>query len=105
MLQNCWMSDKQCRPSTAVPDLCLHCCFQSRLSLKAGFIDIDSEKYIMLQLFIQSNLSSSNLDGSFTMANSTSILSSYEILSIAQENIFREFFSHLIMKLYVVCTL
>ena len=41
---------------------------------------------------IQLNLSDSNTDGSFTMANSNSFLRSYEILSIAQENIFREIF-------------
>ena len=40
---------------------------------------------------IQSNLNSSNTDGSFTMANSNSFLSPYELLTIAQENqIFRE---------------
>ena len=36
--------------------------------------------------YIQSNLNSSNTDGSFAMANSNSFLSPYEILSIAQEN-------------------
>ena len=35
---------------------------------------------------VQSNLDSSNTDGSFTMANSNSFLSLYEILLIAQEN-------------------
>ena len=35
---------------------------------------------------IESNLNSSNTDGSFNMANSNSFLNSYEILSIAQEN-------------------
>ena len=35
---------------------------------------------------IQSNLRSSNTDGSFTMAYSNSVLSSYEILPIAREN-------------------
>ena len=40
---------------------------------------------------IQSNLNSSNTDGSFTMANSNSFLSPYEILPLAQEKqIFRE---------------
>ena len=34
---------------------------------------------------VQSNLSGSNTDGLFTMANSKSFLSSYKILSIAQE--------------------
>ena len=35
---------------------------------------------------IQSNLNSSNTDGSFTMANSNSFLSPYENLRLAQEN-------------------
>ena len=35
---------------------------------------------------IQLNLNSSNTDGSFTMVNSNSFLSPYEILLIAQEN-------------------
>ena len=35
---------------------------------------------------IQSNLNSSNTDGSFTMAYLNSFLSPYEILPIAQEN-------------------
>ena len=35
---------------------------------------------------IQSNLNSSNTDGSFTMANSNSFLSPYEIHPIDQEN-------------------
>ena len=37
-------------------------------------------------LYIQSNLNTSNSDGSFTMDNSNSFFSPYEILSIAQEN-------------------
>ena len=35
---------------------------------------------------VQSNLNSSNTDGSFTIANSNSVLSPYEILPIDQEN-------------------
>ena len=35
---------------------------------------------------IQSNLNSSNTDGSFPMDNSNSVLSPYEILPIDQEN-------------------
>ena len=35
---------------------------------------------------LQSNLNSSNTDGSFTMVNSNSFLSPFEILPIAQEN-------------------
>ena len=47
---------------------------------------------------------SSNTDGSFTMANSNSFLSPYEILPLTQENKYIVKFSYLIMKLYVVCT-
>ena len=39
-----------------------------------------------IKIYIQSNLYSSNTDGSFTMVNSNSFLSPYEILPIAQEN-------------------
>ena len=41
---------------------------------------------------IQSNLNSSNTDGLFTMANSNSFVSPYEILPLAQENKYREIF-------------
>ena len=42
--------------------------------------------YVFLELSnLQSNLNSSNTDGSFTTANSNSCLSPYEILPIAQE--------------------
>ena len=37
-------------------------------------------------LCVQSNLNSSSTDGSFTMVNSNSFLSPYEIFPIAQEN-------------------
>ena len=53
---------------------------------------------------IQSNLDGSNTVGSFTMANSNSFLSPYEILLIAQENKYLRKFSYFIVKLYVVCT-
>ena len=58
---------------------------------------------------IQSNLSSSNTDDSFTMADSNSFSSPYEILPLAEENkhfgfFFCEKFSDFIMKLCVVCT-
>ena len=52
---------------------------------------------------IQSNLAGSDTDGSFTMANSNSFLSPYEILPVAQENKYLGKFSYFIMKLYVVC--
>ena len=41
---------------------------------------------------LQSNLDGSNTDGSFTMANSNSFLGPYEILLIAQKQIFKEIF-------------
>ena len=53
---------------------------------------------------LQSNLNSSNTDGSFTMANSNSFLSPYEILPIDQENKYLRKLSYDIIKLYVVCT-
>ena len=53
---------------------------------------------------IQSNLDGSNTDGSFTMGNSNSFLSPYEILWIAQENKYLRKFSYFSVKLYVVCT-
>ena len=42
---------------------------------------------------IQSNLNSSNADGSFTNANSNSFLSPYVLLPIAQENKYLSKFS------------
>ena len=53
---------------------------------------------------LQSNLNSSNTDGSFTIANSNSFLSPYEILPIGPENKYLGKFSYLTMKLYAVCT-
>ena len=53
---------------------------------------------------IQSNPDGSNTDGSFTMANSSSVFSPYEMLPIAQENKYIRKFSYFIVKLYVVCT-
>ena len=50
---------------------------------------------------VQSNLNSSNTDGSFIMANSNSFLSPYKILPLAQEK-YLEKFSYFFMKLYVV---
>ena len=55
-------------------------------------------------VYIQSNLNSSNTDGSFTIVYSNSGLRPYEILPIAQENKYLGFFSYSIMKLYVMCT-
>ena len=52
---------------------------------------------------IQSNLNSSNIDGSFTMADLNLFLSTYGILPIPQENKYLGK-SYFIMKLYVVCT-
>ena len=55
-------------------------------------------------LHVQLNFDGSNTDGSFTVANSNSFLSPYEILPIAQENKYLRKFSYFIVKLYVVCT-
>ena len=41
---------------------------------------------LLLLLLLQSNLNSSNTDGSFTMVNSNSFENPYEIHPIAQEN-------------------
>ena len=56
-----------------------------------------------ITIYIQSNLNSSNTDGSFTMANLNSVLSPYEILPIDQENKYLRKLSYSIIKLYVVC--
>ena len=62
----------------------------------------------MQQQRVKSNLNSSHTDGSFTMANSNSFLSPYEILPIAEENkylvVFFYFFFFFSFYLYVVCT-
>ena len=52
--------------------------------------------------YIQSNLNSSNTDGSFIIANSKVVLSPYEILPIAPESKYLRKFSYFI--LYDVCT-
>ena len=57
----------------------------------------------LLRLCVQSNFDGSNTDGSFTMANSNSFLSPYEILPKAPENKYLRKFSYFIVKLYVVC--
>ena len=62
------------------------------------------ELIIMWATQVQSNLNSTDTDGSFTMANSNSFFSPYEILPLAQENKHLGKFSYFIMKLYVVCT-
>ena len=57
------------------------------------------------RLHVQSNLNSSNTDGSFTIiANSNSFLSPYDILPLAQEKKYLGIFSYFIIKLYVVRT-
>ena len=48
---------------------------------------------------LQSNLNSSNTDGSFTMDNSNSVLSPYEILPKDQENKYLRKLFYFIMKL------
>ena len=52
---------------------------------------------------IQSNLNTSNMDGSFTMANSNSFFSPYKFLLLAWENKYLRKFSYFTMTLYVVC--
>ena len=47
---------------------------------------IREKKTVFTQCIVQLNLNSSNTDGSFTISNSNSFLSPYEILPIAQEN-------------------
>ena len=53
--------------------------------------------------YIQYNLNGSNPDGSFTVDDSNSFLTPYEILPIAQENKYLRKFS-IIVELCVVCT-
>ena len=53
---------------------------------------------------LQPDVNSSNIDGSFTMANSKSFFGPYEILPLAQENKYLSNFSYFIMKFYIVCT-
>ena len=60
--------------------------------------------FLWTKYVLQSNLNNSNNDGSFTMANSNSFWSPYEILPTAQENKYSGKCSYFIMKLYVVCT-
>ena len=50
----------------------------------------------------QSKLNSSNTSGSFTLTNSYSFLSPFEILPIAQENKKLRKFSYFIMKVYAI---
>ena len=57
----------------------------------------------LVQKQLQSNLDSSNTDGSFTMANSNLFLRPYEVLPIAEENKYLGKFSYFIVTLYVVC--
>ena len=78
----------------------LHWTLIAQLSIELQTPTTDSR----LIIHIQSNLSTSNTDGSFTMANSNSFLSPYEILPIAQENKYLRKLTYYIIKLYVVCT-
>ena len=74
--------------------------FLSACALFASF------RYLLTSstFIIQSNLNSSNTDGSFTMDNSNSFFSTYDIFSIIKKNRYSGKFSYFIMKLYVVCT-
>ena len=48
---------------------------------------------VVVAVVVQSNLDSSNTDGSFTMANSNSFLRRYEFFSVSsRKQIFREIF-------------
>ena len=58
----------------------------------------DKNIIIYIHSDIQSNLDCSNIDGSFTMANSNSFLGPYEILPIVQEYKNLRKFSYYIMK-------
>ena len=72
------------------------------------FLSCVSNIYLGLMIIthrnVQSNLDGSNTDGSFTMANSNSFLSPFEILPMAKENKYLRNFFYFIVKLYVVCT-
>ena len=76
-------------------------CITRRIIYKLWFAEFTNNDNSFL---IESNLDSSNTDGMFTMANSNSFLSPYEVLPIAQKNKYFGNFSYFIMKLYVVCT-
>ena len=60
--------------------------------------------FVFIIFYLQSNFNSSNTDGSFNMANSSSFLSPYEFLPIVQENKYLLIVFYFIIKLYVVCT-
>ena len=64
-----------------------------------GSTDVWLSVQYLSKAVLQSNLNISNTDGSFTMANSNSFLSPYEILPIAQENNYLGKFSYFIMAL------
>ena len=77
------------------------CSFQY-LGRRFGTSKIDINTPILIGLrrwfrhfMLQSNLDGSNTDDSFTMANSNSFLSPYEILPIAQGNKYLRTFSFL----------
>ena len=75
----------------------------TRYILRRCILIVDFNSTFVSSCKLQSNLNSSNIDGSFTMANSNSFLSPYEILPLAQENKYLGKLSYFIMKLYVVC--
>ena len=76
---------------------------QFRLSIFMAMVNktLSEQRSCTASRIIQSNLNSSNTDGSFTMANSNSFFES--LLPIAQENKYSIKFSYFIMKLYVAC--
>ena len=67
-------------------------------------IQVAYKNLLICHLVESQILNSSNTDGSFTMANSNSVLSPYEILPMDQENKYLRMLSYFIMKLYVVST-
>ena len=58
----------------------------SCVSVDALSVTFVTQNFVATENHIQSNLDNSNTDGLFTMANSNSLLSPYEILPIAPEN-------------------
>ena len=73
------------------------------VNLSFGIIILKEDIY-HVHLTAQTSVESQQLNGSFTMANSNSVLNPYEILPIDQENKYLRKLSYFIMKLFVVCT-
>ena len=65
--------------------------------------EVSDSKQACISCKLQSNFNSSNTDGSFTMADSKSCLSSYEILSTDQENKYLKIFLGMFLILSLNC--